>query len=283
MPKQRGSMDSINLPDKEQLSSLSGGYADSRRVYREKGIDDFGNAVRADFNSATPVRMPERAPAQEEPKDEFDKLIEQEKNKKANAVKHKGFKIAGRYVQRWLVIRIAVIIVVILFILVTFFPPFTFSSTDGRVIEGNIFENRSLAQVKEDVLMSDFVYNIDALSSVNPNNYRVCTVDIDIKNFSPYKVELPGFSIVSCDPLYKDKFISARLNGGTCEISAFSVKTVTVEVLMNVHELNAEQFDAAMTSLVIRTNGMRKKLGPISIPTVPAFVFVNDSLEYHLK
>ena len=72
-------------------------------------------------------------------------------------------------------------------------------------------------------------------------------------------------------------------NGGTCEISAFSVKTVTVEVLMNVHELNAEQFDAAMTSLVIRTNGMRKKLGPISIPTVPAFVFVNDSLEYHLK
>ena len=67
-----------------------------------------------------------------------------------------------------------------------------------------------------------------------------------------------------------DKFISVRLADGAVEIEPFKVTTVTVEVLMNVNELNEDQFDEAMTSLILRTNGLRKKLGPVSIPTIPA-------------
>ncbi|MBR1384547.1 MAG: hypothetical protein IJ555_12185 [Ruminococcus sp.] len=278
----KNTMDSIKLPEKDKISQLKGGYENSRRVYKEQGIDDFTNAVRANFDSAAPVKMPERTEAPT-PKDEFEELIEKEKQNKSKVKPKRGVKVGKRYVAKWLVMRIAVISILSLFIIVTFFPPFTFSTVDGEVISDNIFENRSITQVKQDVLMNEMVYNIDNMTSVNPSNYRICTVDIDIKNFTPYKVELPGFSIVTSDPMYRDKFISAKLRDGAVEIDAFKVKTVTVEVLMNVFEINEEQFDEAMTSLILRTNGMKKKLGPVPIPVIPAFVFVSDSLEYHLN
>ena len=278
----RNSMDSIKLPDKDKISELSGGFVNSRRVYKERGVDDFTNAVRPNFDDAAPIKVPERV-EEEVPKDEFDKLIEDEKNKAKNKKKLKGYKVGGKYVAAWVVRRIVIIVLVSLFVIVTFFPPITLSTSDGNVKDENIFENKSLSQVRQDVLANDFVYNIDNLSSEMAQNYRVCTVDIDLKNFSPYTVELQGFSIVSCDPMYKDKFVSSRLADGPCEMSPFSVKTVTVEVLLNVVEINSEQFDDAMTSLILRTNGLRKKLGPISIPTAPAVVFVSNSLEYNLK
>lgn len=280
----KNTMDSIKPPEKDKINQLSGGYVGSRRVYKEQGIDDFTNTVRANFDSAAPVKMPERT-EEPTPKDEFDQMIEQEKKNKqtAKSRKNSGVKVGGRFVAKWLVIRIAVILAAVLIFAVTFCPPFTFSTVDGEVRSDNIFETRSISQAKQDVLMNDFVYNIDNMSSVKPENYRICTVDIDLKNFTPYKVELPGFSIVTCDPMYSDKFISARLADGAVEIEPFKVTTVTVEVLMNVHELNEDQFDEAMTSLILRTNGLRKKLGPVSIPTIPAFVFVADSLEYRLN
>ena len=281
----RNSMDSIKLPDKDSINNLSGGYVNSRRVYKERGVDDFTNAVRADFDQAAPIKVPERTEAPE-PKDEFDQLIEKEKAKNSGETKKKkirGYKVGKKYIPAWLVRRIAIIVVSVLFVLITFFPPITMSTSDGYVSDAEIFGTQSISQVKESILANDYVYDIDNMSSENPNNYRVCTVDVDLKNFSPYPVKLPGFSIVKCDPMYKDKIISVRIAGGEVEMSPFSVKTVTVEVFLNVVDLTPEQFDDAMTSLVLRTNGLRKMIGPIAIPTMPGFVFVSDSLEYHLK
>ena len=281
--KKSGSMDPIQLPDQDQIRNLSGGYVNSRRVYKESSIDDFTNAVRPNFDSAAPIKVPERTEQNETPLDEMDKLIEEEKKKQQNKTKRRGYKVGGKYVAAWLVRRIVIIAVCVLLFAITFLPPITLSTSEGEVLSGDIFGSKSVSQLRQEVLANDFVYNIDAMSSELPKNYRVCTVKIDLKNFSPYKVILPGFSVVTSDVLYKDKIISARLDDGECEISPFSVKTVTVEVLLNVNELTTEQFDKLMTSIILRTNGLRKKLGPISIPTVPAFVFVSDSLEYNLE
>lgn len=277
-------MDSINLPDKDKIRDLKGGYVNSRRVYKENSISDFTNAVKADFSDAAPIKVPERTEPPKE-QDEMDKLIEERKKaaEQSSANKKKGVKIGKKYVAKWLVRRIVIICVSVLFVLITFFPPFVFSTCDGETLDINVLENKSLPTLKEELLANTYVYNIDNLSTENSANYKVCTVDIDIKNFTPYSVEISGFSIVTCDPMYRDKFVAARLKDGPCELGMFSVKTVTVEVLLNVVEINEDQFDDAMTSLILRTNGMKKRLGPVPIPVPPAFVFVSDALEYRLN
>lgn len=275
-------MDSISLPDKEKINNLSGGYVNSRRVYKENSISDFTNAVKADFSAAAPVKVPERVDRTEEP-DEMDKLIAERKKAAEKSNKHKGVKVGKKYVAKWLVFRIAMICVITLFVLITFFPPFVFSTDEGECTNIHVLQDKGLSKLREEILADTNVYNIDNLSSEKDENYRKCTVKLDIKNFTPYKVEIPGFKIVSCDPMYKDKFVCTRLAEGTCEIDMFSVKTITVEVLLNVVELNEEQFDEAMTSLILRTDGMTKRLGPVPIPVIPAFVFVSDALEYVLE
>ena len=193
------SMDSINLPDEDKIKNLQGGYVDSRRVYKEKGIDDFTNTVRANFDTAAPVSVPERTEEKKEI-DEFDELIEERKKQADKKPKEKGIKFGGKYHARWLVRRIAIIAVIALFVVVTFLPPLSLSGTVGKVLDTNVFEQSNMAQLKVDLLSDSNVYDIENLSSEKPENYRVCTVEIDVRNFSPYSVEIPGFSIVSVFP-----------------------------------------------------------------------------------
>lgn len=285
MSKKKETMDSISLPDKDKINTLDGGFVGSRRVYKERGITDFTNAVKADFSEAAPVKVPERSEPKKE-LDELDKMIEERKKAAEESAKtpkkKKGIKVGKRYVPRWLIRRIIIICVVTIFVLITFFPPFVFSTDEGECLNINVLDGKSIPKLKEDVLANWTVYNIDNLSTEKASNYRVCTVKLDIKNFTPYSIEIPSFKIVSCDPMYRDKFIAARIVGGTAEIGMFSVKTITVEVLLNVVEINEDQFDEAMTSLILRTKSMKKKLGPVPIPVAPAYVFVSDALEYRL-
>lgn len=286
MSKNKETMDSISLPDKDKINHLDGGFADSRRVYKERSISDFTNAVKADFSEAAPIKVPERTEPKKE-LDEMEKLIEERKKAAEESAKtpkkKKGIKVGKHYVARWLVKRIAIICIISLLVLITFFPPFVFSTDEGECLRVSVLGDKSLPQLKEDILANWTVYNIDNLSTEKPSNYRVCSVKLDIKNFTPYSIEIPSVKIVSCDPMYRDKFVAARIVNGTAEIGMFSVKTITVEVLLNVVEINEDQFDEAMTSLILRTNGMKKKAGPVPIPVAPAYVFVSDALEYRLE
>lgn len=275
-------MDSITPPDKTKLSELSGGFADSKRVHKETGIDDFTNEVRADFHEAAPVKVPERVEGTEKEKDELDRYLEeQERQKKLREkTKAKGVKVGKSYVAGWLVKRIAIIAAVLLVLFITLVPPICTNSQEGAALDTNVFENQNYSQLKETVLSDWNVYNIENMTSERAANYRVCTVGINIGNYSPFRIVAEGFSVVTVDPTYKDKIIAVRVPEGKIELSPFKVDTVTVEVLVNVHELSSEQLDEAMTSLVLKTSGMWKKAGPVPIPCIPAFVFVSDALEY---
>lgn len=278
-------MDSIAPPDKTKISDLQGGFVDSKRVHKETGIDDFTNQVRADFSEAAPVKVPERIEDTELEKDELDKYLEEQERLKEmrEKTKAKGVKVGKSYVAGWLVRKIVIISLIILAVFITLIPPICTNSHEGTSLDVNVFETQSYSQLKETVLSEWSVYNIDNMTSERASNYRVCTVGINVSNYSPFRIEADGFSVVSVDPAYKDKIIAVRIPQGKLELSPFKVDTVTVEVLLNVHELNDEQFCEAITSLVLKTSGMWKKAGPIPIPCIPAFVFVSDALEYHLN
>ena len=278
-------MDSIAPPDKTRISDLKGGFVDSKRVHKEAGIDDFTNTVRADFSAAAPVKVPERIEGTELEKDELDKYLEEQERLKErrNKTKAKGIKVGNKYVAAWLIKKIVIIAVFLLVIFMTLVPPICTNSHEGGTLDTNVFASQSFSQVKESVLSEWSVYNIDNMTSERSSSYRVCTVNINMSNFSPFKIEADGFSVVSVDPTYKDKIIAVRVPSGKIEISPFKVDTVTTEVLINVHELNDEQLCEAMTSLVLKTSGMWKKAGPIPIPCIPGFLFVSDALEYHLN
>ena len=278
-------MDSITPPDKTRISDLNVGFVDSKRVHKETKIDDFTNEIRADFAAAAPVKVPERIEGTELEKDELDKYLEEqerlkERRKKTRA---KSVKVGKSYVGAWLIKRIVIIAVILLVVFITLVPPICTNTYEGATLRNNVFENQSCSQFKETVLSDWSVYNIDNMSSERAENYRICTVGISMGNFSPFKIEADGFSVVSVDPTYKDKIIAVRVPQGKIEISPFKVDTVEVDVLINVHELNEEQLSEAITSLVLKTSGMWKKAGPIPIPCVPGFLFVSDALEYHLN
>lgn len=278
-------MDSITPPDKVRINQLNGGFADSRRVHKESGIDDFTNTVRADFSTAAPVKVPERIEGTEKEKDELDKYLdEQERMKELRGkTKTKGVKVGNKYVAGWLVKRIVIIAVILLLVFIILVPPICTNSHEGMVIDTNVFKDKSVSQFKEEVLSDWMVYNIDNMSSERAENYRICTVELNMGNYSPFKIEADGFKVVTCDPTYKDKIIAVRVPSGRIEISPFKVEPVTVEVLINVHELNSEQLTEAMTSLVLKSSGLWKYAGPVPIPAAPAFMFVSDALEYHLN
>lgn len=282
----KNSMDPISLPDKDKINGLQGGFVSSKRVHKETGIDDFTNFVKPNFDNAAPVKVPERKEPEPE-KDELDEYLEEMKQREERINRGKGsvkgVKVGKKYVASWLIKRIVIIVVLALFVVITFLPPVMISSSEGQTLQVNVFENVSVPYLKEEILSNWNVYELENMSSERAENYRVCTVGIEVKNFSPYSVELEGFRIVTCDPTYKDKFIAVKPIQDEISISPFKVTTVEVQILINVSELSEEQFNEAMTSLIISTSGLRKKIGPIPIPTVPAYIFVSDSLEFKLN
>ena len=281
-------MDTITPPDKVKINQLSGGFVDSKRVHKETGIDDFTNTVRADFSEAAPVKVPERIEGTENEKDELDKYLDEQKRlselRDKTKPKSKGVRVGNKFVAGWLVKRIVIIFVILLLVFIILVPPICTNSHEGTVLKENLFKNKTVSQLREEVLTDWMVYNIDNMSSERAENYRVCTVNLNMGNYSPFKIEADGFKVVTCDPRYQDKLIAVRMqDGNKIEISPFKVEEFTVEVLVNVSELNDEALTETLTSLVLKSSGLWKKAGPIPIPAAPAFMFVSDALEYHLK
>ncbi len=281
MGRNKNTMDPISLPDKDKIDQLDGGFVNSRRVYKEKGIDDFTNTVRADFNEAAPIKVPERSEEKTE-KDELDEYIEETKKREELFKNVKNVKLGKRYIASWLFKRIVIVVVCIVVLFILIVPPISTSTDQGGIVNTNILETQSIPKLKESLLTECSVYNIDNMTSERASNYRVCSVGVNMTNISPFKIEADGFNIFTCDPTYKDKFIAARIPEGKIEISPFNKKAVTVEILVNISELTEEQLTEAMNSLVIKTDSLWKKAGPIPIPAIPGFVFVSDALEYHL-
>lgn len=283
MGRSKGKMDSISLPDKEKISNLSGGFVNSRRVYRERGIDDFTNSVRADFSEAAPIKVPERTEPEKREEDDFIEKSRAKPMPKSNT-DTRYLKLGRRSVPRWRFFKIAAIVLVAIIVLCVFCPPIMLSNSEGTTKRNNIFADKGISAVKEELLKNENVYNIDNMTSEKPENYRVCTLGIQVSNYTPFKSYIGGFSILTCDPLYKDKFVSVSINEPDgYVIPAFSVRTVQVNVLVCVTEMTDQQLTDAMTSLVLKTTGLKKGLGSLpGMPIIPGAIFVSDALEYNL-
>ncbi len=281
MANSKHTMDSIQLPDQDKLNNLKDGFSDQRKVHKETGFDDFTNVTRADFSRATAVNIPTRTEEKEDDEDDF--IPKTDPNRKANNI---GVRVGKRYVAKTRLLKIIIVCIIIFAVILFFFPPIVTNNYNASKCENiNVFQNIGISELKEEIYKNKNVYNEDALSSEKSENYRLCTIVLSVKNYTPFELKISGYEIVTADTMYKDRFVYASSSNENGDIiPAFSTQPVKVEVLVNVAELTDEQFDTAVTSLVLKTVGMKKKVSKSSYcPCLPAFVFVSDAISFELE
>ena len=61
-------------------------------------------------------------------------------------------------------------------------------------------------------------------------------------------------------------------------VSAFSTEKITIRVVINTAEMTEKELNEAVSSMIISTKGMNKKVFGISIPCVPYFIFVSNNI-----
>ena len=280
MNSSKNTMDSLKLPDQDKLDSLQDGFI-TKKPESTGSFDDFDKVTAPTFAKAGKVQD---IPNKEDKKDDPDDFIPKpDPNRKANNI---GVKVGKRYVSKKRMAKIIACCVIAAAVVLFFFPPVVTNNTDESSAEKeNIFQTMGLTELKEDILKNKSVYSEEGLSSELSENYRICKVSLNIKNMTPFELKIPGYDIVSADSDYKQRFIyaSPEKSGGDI-IPPFSNEPVTVEVLVNVASMTDLQFDEAVTSLVLKTSGMKKKIGKsLYCPCIPAFVPVSNASSFILE
>lgn len=273
-------MDSVSLPSQEKINNLKDGY-DAKKIVKDNAFDEFAEITRPSFDRATKAAfIPERNDDNEDDDDDF--IPKPDPNRKANIV---GVKVGKTYIAKAKLAKIIIFCVVAVLVIVFFFPPFATSNADLSGSENqNIFREKGLTELKEDILKNTTVYDISALSSEQGDSYRMCTIVANITNITPFELEIPSYAIVSSNSDYKSKFVYADSSKEAGDvIPPFSSEPVQIKVLVNVAGLNEEQFDKAVTSLVLRTDGMKKKIGGSTYcPCIPAVIVVSNAITFSL-
>ena len=270
-------MDSIKLPDQTKIDDLKGGYR-GKVIHKETGFDDFTNVTRADFDRATVVSVPTRTEEEEDEDDFIPKPL-------PSTGKKIGVKIGRTYIAKARLAKIIAICAAVLVVYMLFFPPFMLNNEDAsgsRYV--NIFANSGLSQVKEDIFKNASVHSEEALSSEKAQDYRICTIGFKLRNLSPFELKIDSYSIVLADPMYSDSLVyAAPMNEGGDTVAPFGYESVEVQVLVNVKDMDDKAFDEAVTSMVIRTVGLKKKIGGFYCPCIPAFAMVSNAITFRLE
>lgn len=273
-------MDSISLPSQDKINNLKDGY-ESKKIVKSTSFDDFADITRPTFDRATKASfIPERNDDDEDDEDDF--IPKRDPNRKANYV---GVKVGKTYIAKTRLAKMIVLSIVAVLAIIFFFPPFVFNNADLSGSENrNIFREKGLTELKEDILKNTSVYDISALSSEQGDSYRVCTVVVNITNITPFELKIPSYAIVSADSDFQSRFVYSASSKPTGDvIPPFASEPVQIEVLVNVAGLNEAQFDKAVTSLVLRTDGMKKKIGRNTYcPCIPSVIGVSNAITFSL-
>lgn len=292
----RGSMDSIGVPDTEKIIALNDP--------KFKGSDDINHKVEQIFTGDKTIRQ-----------DRFDRATksyddinlhtaeelemrrrEEEKDIMKYAAKmpakaatglNKGTKIGGSYVRKGTIVKWVVIFVVAILVLVLFFPPFFSSNPDLTKVryEHDVFESKGMTGFRTYASANYTVYNENAFSSEDPDKYRVVDLSFTLRNPSPLQMKIPQYKVFRVDDDYEDAVCYATSLTKDSEgkvigdvIPGFSSKDITVRVMVNVSDMTDEQFDDCITSMVISTVDMKKKITKSTyVPCVPAFMPVSNN------
>ncbi|WP_124101173.1 hypothetical protein [Ruminococcus sp. Marseille-P6503] len=279
MNSSKNTMDSIKLPDQSKIDNLQDGFI-TKKPKNTGSFEDFDRIVAPTFARAGKVQdIPEKKEKENDP-DDF--IPKPDPTRKATST---GVKVGKRYVAKRRLAKIITGCVMAVVVILFFFPPFVTNNTaESGCEKRNIFQTMGLTELKEDMLKNKAVYSEEGLSSELSDSYRICKISLNISNMTPFELKIPGYEIVSAKSEYKSRFVYAapEKNGGYI-IPPFSNEPVTVEVLINVASMNDQQLDEAVTSLVLKTSGMKKKIGrSLYCPCIPAFVFVSNASVFTL-
>lgn len=280
-------MNSISTPDLNNLTDKQ--RKEINQTNRGGGMDDFSAKPKVDFATATQHRdiaFTGHDPTLDLPPDGNQLYEEFTKTKRGQQTAvnmlDRGVKINGTYVARRRILTAIIAAVIVLLTVIFFAPPiFSSNSEESSCRSEDIFARKGVAQYKSEMISNCNVYNINAMTSDLSKSYRICTVSFDVKNYTPFPIVLDDYAIANGGE-HKDHIVySDAVDNEPVKISGFSSRTVKVEILINKEGLTDEEFDKAITSLVLSTKGMKRELfGKVKIPSIPGLMFVSDVITF---
>lgn len=287
----RAFMDSIAVPDTEKIQKLSDPKFHGSERNRQADAIFEGNKFNkvGDFDRATKFYGSAEEKRLELEKDDPDDFIpKRDPNRKAPGKMNMGVKVGSTYVKRKKVVMWIVIAVILLACALLFLPPLmTSNSEDTKVIyDRNVFENMGMTEFKTYALANYSVYSEEAFSSEKKENYRVVSMNVHLQNTSPFEVSVGQVEVTHVPKAYEDKICYVTLtrtdkDGAITNetVPGFSGKDITIEVMVNVTDMTDEQFDEAITGLILSTKDTKKRIAMDKyIPSIPAFLFVSDNV-----
>lgn len=287
-----GDMDSIRLPSKKEIYSLNtpkhrgsitNQYAES--LFSNDKSQHQGSFERAILYEDPAMNLRRPGEEEEEPEDDFSDFNAREIPKATGL--NRGVKLGNQYVKKkTIVIWVSVAVAFLLFMIFAF-PPVISDNTDDSTVEkdANVFRNMSITELKAHASTHYSMVSEKAFESEKAENYRVVKLVYNARNLSPFKVEIPKFVLTKIDPRYEDKIgyitMAEKTKNGDQKaaiIPAFGSKEIVVEVMVNVVDMDEKQFNDAIASMIISTEGMNKKVFGLSVPCIPSFVFVSNNM-----
>ncbi len=277
----KNEMDGIKSPDQNQMNK----NLQSQGGYRSGMSTEFSRSSAQSFQAATKVHsMPERgADKTKKIEDEFLWPKKQTTNNKNRVA---SIKVFGRYVAKSAFVKAMIVMVLVCMVLLFLFPPITTNNNEvSNSRYENIFAHKGMTELKQDLYKNKAIFEIEALSSENPKDYRICTIGVKIRNYMPFEVCFDNFAVSKANITYEPKFVCAGIaNDGGGVVSPFSSETFEVEVLVNVAGMSEEEFQKAVTSLMIKTNGLKRKIAKgVYCPTLPIYITVSNDAVFDLN
>lgn len=276
-------MDSISTPDMKNLSSKQSDNINNYDRY-SRAEDKYGR-VKVSFDSATKMKeLDSILMDKHKEKDEVQEMLDEFQPKRKMAPAQgldRGVKINGRYVAIRRIVTVFVILLAAAVFYLLFVPPFFFANdSESSCRYEDIFASKGITNYKAEVAQDKNVYNLEALSSDKSDSYRICTVAFDAKNMSPFAVKAEDYVILGGGQ-FKNNIVYSTAVDDSLEIPPFSTKTVRVEILVNRNGLSDEDFDEAITSLLLTTKGAKKQLTKsFTLPCLPALMSVSDVISF---
>ena len=290
-------MDSLKVPDNISFKDLQSGSRTGRGMDTASDIFASGRYERrtrmggVDTNyEGSEKRAKARRDAAENEDDSF--IPRQNINKKAPDLMHQGVKVGSSYVERKKIVIWITTALLLLACALLFLPPLMNSTTEETKVDfdRNIFAKMGMTEFKAYALSNYSVYNQEAFSSEKNENYRVIEMQVHVQNSSPFEVEIPQYYAAHVPAKYEEKVCyvtsaeTVANKDGTKKvvgdkIPGFSGKDVTIDLMINVTDMTEEELDECVTGMVLSTTGAKKRItGKITVPCLPAFLFVSDTV-----
>lgn len=288
-------MDSIDVPDIDKIKKLNDPQFHGQQINRTADEIFSGDKFnkKGSFDKATKIYQdPARGKKEEaKPEENFEDFEDESvKKHREREAARKAKKFGGKLKK---IIIVVVLLVVLAVVWLFFFPPFMKEEPENTKVlyDKNIFEEKGMTEFKTYALSNYSVWNGEAFSSENPDNYRVISFKYKITNPTPFEVKISQYKVVNADGLYTDKIcyctaVKTTKDGTVAPdvIPGFSSEEVDIEVLINVTDMPEEGFDRAVTGLTIATDRTTKKIASsFEVPCLPAIDLISNNTVVHLN